>query len=83
MASFYLRQKAVAAGRLVVVEPGVTLANPLLATTWGVVVFGESAVGGTALIGIATGVALVTAGVVVLGASPALHQRRLSVPSRA
>ena len=70
VASFYLLQNAVAAGRLVVVEPGVTLANPLVATTWGVVVFGESAAGGTALIGVGTGVALVTAGVVVLGASP-------------
>ena len=78
VASFYLLQNAVAAGRLVVVEPGVTLANPLVATTWGVVVFGESAAGGAALIGVGVGVALVTAGVVVLGASPALQRPRSS-----
>ena len=74
VASFYLLQNALAAGRLVVVEPGVTLANPLVATTWGLVVFGESAGSGAALIGAGVGAALVAAGVVVLAGSPALQR---------
>jgi uncharacterized membrane protein len=74
VASFYLLQNAMAAGRLVVVEPGVTLTNPLVATTWGVVVFGEAADGGAALIGVGGGVALVAAGVIVLAGSPALKR---------
>jgi hypothetical protein len=74
--SFYLLQNALAAGRLVAVEPGVTLANPLVATTWGLVVFGETARGGPAVIGAAVGAALVGGGVVVLAGSPALQNHR-------
>ena len=74
VASFYLLQNAMAAGRLVVIEPGVTLANPLVATTWGVVVFRESVGSGAALVGVGVGAALVAIGVVVLGASPALER---------
>jgi hypothetical protein len=79
VASFYLLQNALAAGRLVAVEPGVTLANPLVATTWGLVVFGESTSGGAALVGAGIGAALVAAGVAVLGGSPALQNRGSSV----
>ena len=71
--SFYLLQNALAAGRLVVVEPGITLANPIVATTWALVIFKEFASGGAALLGVGFGVASIVVGVVVLGGSPALR----------
>lgn len=71
--SFWLLQNALAAGRLVAVEPGITLTNPVVAVLWGLLVFGETARGGAALLGTGAGAALVVAGVVVLGGSPALQ----------
>ncbi len=82
-AAFYLLQNALSAGRLVAVEPGVTLANPLVATTWGLVVFGEAARPGPALLGAGLGAALVAGGVVILAGSPALQNHRPGAERRA
>jgi hypothetical protein len=73
LGSFYLLQNALAAGRLVAVEPGITLTNPLVAVTWGVVVFDEVVAGGLGLLGAAAGGALLVAGVLVLARSPVLE----------
>lgn len=83
VASFYLLQNALAAGRLVAVEPGVTLANPLVATIWGLVVFGETTRGGPAVIGVGVGAALVAGGVVILGGSTVLQNHGPPRPGRA
>lgn len=75
--SFYLLQNALAAGKLVAVEPGLTLANPIVAVTWGLLVFGETAQTGLPLLGSGVGAALLIAGVVLLARSPVLqnHER--------
>lgn len=70
--SFYLLQNALVAGKLVAVEPGLTLANPIVAVTWGLVVFGEQARGGAA-VGSAIGGVLLAVGVVLLARSPVLE----------
>lgn len=71
--SFYLLQNALAAGNLVAVDPGVVLANPLVAVAWGLLVFEERARTGWALVGTVAGAALLVAGVVLLARSPALR----------
>ena len=71
--SFYLLQNALVAGKLVAVEPGLTLANPIVAVTWGLVVFGEQARGGGAVVGSAIGGVLLASGVVLLARSPVLE----------
>jgi uncharacterized membrane protein len=71
-ASFYLLQNALAAGSLVAVEPGLTLANPLVAVVWGLVVFGETGRMGFALIGTVAGAVLLVVGVLLLVRSPVL-----------
>lgn len=81
--SFYLLQNAMAAGRLVAVEPGLTLANPIIAVTWGLLVFSETARTGPALVGTVAGGALLVVGVVLLARSPVLenHSRGSALPS--
>lgn len=82
-ASFYLLQNALAAGNLVAVDPGITLANPLVAVAWGLLVFEERARTGWALVGTVAGAALLVAGVVLLARSPALRSDdRDSAPAR-
>jgi drug/metabolite transporter (DMT)-like permease len=73
--SFYLLQNALAAGKIVAVTPGLTLSNPLVAVAWGLIVFGESARSGPALIGTVVGAGLLVAGVVLLARSPVLEGR--------
>ena len=43
---FFLLQTALRAGRLVAAQPGLVLANPLVALGWGLLVFGEHVRGG-------------------------------------
>lgn len=72
-AAFLLLQNALRAGRLVAAQPGITLANPLLAAVWGVLVFGEQVRSGWWLLGAASGAALLVGGAVLLSGSPLLE----------
>lgn len=56
---FFLLQNALRAGPLVASQPGLTLANPLLALGWGVAVFDEQVRGGVWIIGEIAGAAIV------------------------
>jgi drug/metabolite transporter (DMT)-like permease len=71
-AGAFLLQNALQAGRLVASQPGITLANPLVATAWGVAVFHEQVRTGWWLLGAAVGVALLAGGAVLLSGSPLL-----------
>ena len=70
--SFCLLQNALAAGKLVAAAPGLTLANPLVAVVWGVLLFGEQPRTGMWLIGAAVGAVALALGVVMLARSPLL-----------
>lgn len=76
LAAFLLLQNALQAGRLVASQPGITLANPLVAVIWGVAVFGEQVRTGWWLVGAGFGAALLFAGAALLSRSPLLagHQ---------
>ena len=76
---FFLLQGALQAGRLVASQPGITLANPLLAAVWGIGIFGEHVRTGGWLIGALLGVVLIGAGAVLLARSSLLQ--RLQQPS--
>lgn len=75
-AAFLLLQNAVRAGRLVAAQPGITLANPLLAAAWGVVVFHEQVRTGWWLLGAGVGAVLLVGGAVLLSRSPLLTGQR-------
>lgn len=75
-AGFFLLQNAVQAGRLVASQPGITLANPLVATIWGVGLLREQVRTGWWLLGAALAAALLIAGVVLLSRSPLLEGHR-------
>jgi len=68
-AGFFLLQNALRSGPLVASQPGLTLANPLVALGWGVAVFGEQLRGGVWILGEVTGAAIVAACVVLLARS--------------
>lgn len=70
--SFYLLQNGLAAGKLVAAAPGLTLANPLVAVLWGVMLFGEQPRTGIWLAGAAVGAVSLALGVVLLARSPLL-----------
>lgn len=72
LASFYALQNSLSAGLLVATEPGLTLANPLVAVTWGLVIFGEQARTGLWLVGSISGGVLLVVGTVLLARSPVL-----------
>ena len=72
MASFLLIQNAFAAGKLLAVEPGLTLANPLVAMIWGLAVFGETTRTGVGLVVAVVGAVLLSVGVVLITRSPLL-----------
>ena len=72
-AGFFLLQSALQAGRLVASQPGITLANPLVAAIWGIGIFGENVRTGSWLIGAVLGAVLVGASVVLLSRSPQLQ----------
>lgn len=70
---FFLLQKAMQAGSLVASQPSLTLANPIVAAVFGLVVFGERVRTGPWLVGAFLGAALIAAATVVLVRSPLLH----------
>jgi len=76
---FFLLQGALQAGRLVASQPGITLANPLLAAVWGIGIFDEYVRTGGWLIGALLGAVLIGAGAVLLARSSLLQ--RLQQPS--
>ncbi|MCD2192021.1 DMT family transporter [Actinomycetospora endophytica] len=73
---FFLLQNALQAGRLIASQPGITLANPLVATLWGVGVYGEHVRSGWWSAAAGVGGALLVAGVIVLSGSPLLEGHR-------
>jgi len=75
-AAFLLLQNAMQAGRLVAAQPGITLANPLVAAAWGVLVFHEQVRTGWWLLGAGLGAALLVGGAVLLSGSPLLDGYR-------
>lgn len=75
-AGFFLLQNAVQAGRLVASQPGITLANPLVATIWGVGLLHEHVRTGWWLAGAGLCAALLISGVVLLSRSPLLEGHR-------
>lgn len=68
----FLMQSAMRAGRLLAAQPGLSLADPVLAILWGVFAFGEQVRGGLLLVPAAVGGALLAVAAVVLGGSPLL-----------
>ena len=77
-AAFLLLQNALRAGPLVASQPGITLANPLTAAVWGVVVFHEQVRTGWWLAGAGLGAVLLAGGAVLLSGSPLLAGHRES-----
>ncbi|MCA1672563.1 MAG: DMT family transporter [Actinobacteria bacterium] len=74
---FFLLQSALQAGRLVASQPGITLANPLVAAVWGIGIFGEDVRIGSWLVGAVVGTALIAGGAVLLSRSSLLEQQPL------
>jgi hypothetical protein len=75
LAAMFLLQNAFHAGRLLVVQPGITLADPAAAMAWGVFVFHERTRGGVFLaLAVLSGL-LIAAATVVLAGSPLLDER--------
>ena len=68
----FLMQNALQAGRLVAAQPGITLLDPIIAVTWGIVGFHEDVQGGLWWILSLTGFAAMSVGAVLLGRSPTL-----------
>lgn len=70
--AMFLLQNALQAGRLAASQPGLTLSDPIVATIWGVALFGESFRTGLLLVPELAGAALIGLGVLVLVESPLL-----------
>jgi len=75
-AGFFLLQNALQAGKLVASQPGITLANPLVAAAWGVGLFHEQVRTGCWLLGAGLGAAMLAAGAILLSRSPLLEGRQ-------
>jgi hypothetical protein len=71
--SFWLLENAYHAGPLAAAQPGITLADPLVATTWGVFVFSEPIRTGPVLVLLVLPAAALIAGAVTLIRSPRLQ----------
>jgi hypothetical protein len=71
--SFWLLENAYHAGPLAAAQPGITLADPLVATTWGVFVFSEPIRTGPVLVLVVLPAAALIAGAVALIRSPRLQ----------
>ena len=75
LAGMFLMQNALHAGRLLVAQPGITLADPAVAIVWGVVVFHERVRGGIDLaLAIGSGAAMAAA-TIFLARSPLLGEQ--------
>jgi hypothetical protein len=78
-AAMFLASNAFAAGSLAASQPGLTIVDPLVASTLGVVLFGERLNHApAAFIGEIMAVALLVISVVVLSRSPLVHDERES-----
>jgi drug/metabolite transporter (DMT)-like permease len=69
-AAFFLMQNALQAGSLVVSQPAMLLTNPAVATTWGIVVFGEQVRTGSWLVMAFLALFVIIVGVILLTSSP-------------
>jgi uncharacterized membrane protein len=72
--SLFLAQNAMQAGRLVSAQPGLTLADPMLATLCGAAIFGETIRTGPWFVPEVAGLAIVAVAIVVLARSPAARE---------
>ncbi|MBV7700477.1 DMT family transporter [Streptomyces sp. TRM70350] len=68
----FLLQSALHAGRLLATQPGLTMADPVVAILWGVLVFQESVRGGLFILPAVLAAAAAAAAVMVLSRSPLL-----------
>lgn len=76
IASVGLVQAALNAGTLVAAQPGITLADPLVAVLWGIVVVGEETrTGPVLLLAVLGGLLIVVAVVWLAGAASRVHAR--------
>jgi drug/metabolite transporter (DMT)-like permease len=73
LTAMFLMQNALQAGRLIAAQPGLTLADPLIAIAWGVVVFQETTRGGIYLLLAGIAMVAVAVGVFILVRSPLLQ----------
>jgi drug/metabolite transporter (DMT)-like permease len=74
LVSTWLLQNAYHAGTLAAAQPGITLIDPVIATVWGAVAFGEYVRQGWILLLAVLPLAVLTAGVLALSRSPAWHR---------
>ena len=74
LASTWLLQNAYHAGTLAAAQPGITLVDPLIATLWGALAFGEHVRHGWILALALVPLAVLTGGVLALSHSPAWHR---------
>ncbi|MHB2024320.1 MAG: DMT family transporter [Mycobacteriales bacterium] len=72
--SMFLLQSALQAGRLVAAQPGITLADPVVAISWGVFAFGEPVRTGGWLFGAAAGGLAMCGFAFLLSRSPIVHR---------
>ncbi|MEO6957929.1 MAG: DMT family transporter [Antricoccus sp.] len=72
--AFFLMQSTLQAGSLVAGQPAITLANPLTAVLWGVIIFDERLRGGGWIVLTVTGIALIVVGTIMLARSPLFEQ---------
>src|SRR5579875_599661 len=73
LVAMYLLQNALSSGSLLVVQPGLTLTDPLVSILWGVFVFTEHVHGGVWLLPEMVGTVLIAVGTFNLSRSPLIH----------
>jgi len=76
LASLFLLQNALQSGSLVMVQPALTISDPVASIILGVYLFGENVRGGPWLILEVTGMALILLGSIGIARSPLLHEER-------
>lgn len=68
--AMFLLQTALQAGTLAAAQPGITIADPIVAVLWGVVAFREHVAAGLGLVGAGVGAVCIGIGAVTLARSP-------------